>query len=212
MTREEVREQNKKLVIAKALACFIENGLDSTKIKDVAGAAGLTERTVYRYFETKADLLLAASYLFWSITIEKTNLAVKRSGVDKLSGLEQIRLMLYQYSSMIFDHPKGVRFILDAEVALSAYGKAHPAINRPPVRFEVSNSPLACAIRKGLQDGSVNPDADVKELYYNAYDSILGVMQRLVLDTTSARDVDNRQRMKHLCDMFVKEFSANTAR
>lgn len=211
MTREETREQNKKLVIAKALNCFIENGIDNTKIKDVADAAGLTERTVYRYFETKADLILAASYLFWSITIEKTNLAVKDNGVHKRNGLEQIRLMLYQYSSMIFDQPKGVRFILDAELALSAYGNAHPAVNRPPVKFEISSSPLACAIKKGLQDGSVNPNVDVKELYYNAYDSILGVMQRLVLDTTSATDVDNRQRMKHLCDMFVKEFSANTA-
>ncbi len=211
MSLEELRENNKNLVVKKALECFRENGIEKTKIKDVANAAGLTERSVYRYFETKADLVLAAAYLFWSITTDRANMAVMENGVQKLSGVEQIRIMLYHYANMIFEDPKGVRFILDAELALCSAGKNHQVVNRPPVKFEISTSPLACAIRKGLKDGSVDPNVDIKELYYNAYDSILGVMQRLALDTTSATDVDNEKRMKHLCDMLVREFGGNKA-
>ena len=36
---------------------------------------------------------------------------------------------------------------------------------------------MAKAIRKGLLDGSISPDVDVREIYYNSYDAILGIMR-----------------------------------
>ena len=74
-------------------------------------------------------------------------------------------------------------------------------------RYETSNGPVAKAIRKGLADGSISPDVDVRELYYNSYDAILGIMQRLSIGgTPSAGALDYRSRMQHLSDMFVKAF------
>ena len=66
---------------------------------------------------------------------------------------------------------------------------------------------MARAIRKGLADGSISPEVDVKELYYNSYDSILGIMQRLSIGgTPSAVDLDYDRRMQHLSEMFVRAF------
>ena len=48
MSLQEVREQNIALVTQTALACFVENGIDKTTIRDIAHRAGLTERSVYR--------------------------------------------------------------------------------------------------------------------------------------------------------------------
>ena len=61
MPHEELREKNIRLVIENALDSFLENGIEKTKVADVARRSGLTERSVFRYFETKADLVLAAS-------------------------------------------------------------------------------------------------------------------------------------------------------
>jgi hypothetical protein len=65
---------------------------------------------------------------------------------------------------------------------------------------------LVTAIRTGVKDGSVSAEVDVKELYYNAYDSILGVMQKLALEAPGYNELDNKKRMKDLCDLFVKAF------
>ena len=46
MSLQEVREQNIALVKQTALACFVENGIDKTTIRDIAHRAGLTERSV----------------------------------------------------------------------------------------------------------------------------------------------------------------------
>lgn len=64
-------------------------------------------------------------------------------------------------------------------------GKNSHVINRPPERFERYTGPLSIAIRKGLADGTVSPNANIKQLYYNAYDSILGMMQRLTVGVPS---------------------------
>ena len=90
---------------------------------------------------------------------------------------------------------------------LDSAGKNHEIKNRPPEPYETSNGPVAKAIRKGLADGSISPDVDVRELYYNSYDAILGIMQRLSIGgTPSAGALDYRSRMQHLSDMFVKAF------
>ena len=71
MPHEEQREKNIQLVTEKALDCFLENGIEKTKIADIARQCGLAERSVFRYFETKADLVLAASLLYWNRVLER---------------------------------------------------------------------------------------------------------------------------------------------
>lgn len=206
MSLEQLRERNIVLVTEKALDCFIKNGIDNTKIKDIAKSARLTERSVYRYFETKTDLVQAAAYLFWNETLEEIRTRIEVSRLNRLSGIEQIRALLYNYSNMYFENRLGVLFTLEAEMYLFSAGRSKTIV-RPPEKFDSSNSPLVLAIRKGLEDGSVNRTADVKEIYYNAYDSILGVMQKLALEASGYSELDNKRRLEHLCDLFVTAFA-----
>ncbi len=211
MSLEELREQNKQIVVEKALECFMEFGVDQTKIKDIAKAAKLTERSIYRYFETKVDIIQAATYLYWSKTLEETAREAAECRLDNMTGIQQISVLLNMYGSMFSRDPKAVRFTIDAEMALYKAGRNKQVLNRPPVKFEQSSSPVVMAIQKGLEDGSVSPTVDVKELYYNAYDAILGVMQRLSMDTTSAAELNVERRMAHLCQVFVQAFKGESA-
>ena len=79
-------------------------------------------------------------------------------------------------------------------------------MNWPPEQFERSNSPLVRAIRQGLADGSVSPKVDVKNLYYNAYDSILGVMQKMSWSRLQVSREEAGTRMDQLCDIFTAAF------
>ena len=99
-------------------------------------------------------------------------------------------------------------FSLDAEVALCNAGRQHAVINRPPERFEVAPGPIAAAIRRGLADGTVDPEADVKTLYYNTYDSILGVIQRMSVGVPSVHELDGHARIDALCEQFTRAFAA----
>ena len=205
MSLEELREQNKQLTVEKGLELFIKNGVDQTTVKDVATAAGLTERSVYRYFENKAELVLAAAFLFWERIAKRVEELVSEKSYQGMTGIEQIDIMLRFYANLYMENPDSVRFILNCETALYNAGIDADIQKRPPGRFEDSNSPMVRAIKAGLADGSVSPDVDVKEIYYNAYDAILGTMQRQAMGSTAC-DLDDGQRMEHLCDLFIAAY------
>ena len=204
MPHEEQREKNIWLVTD----CFLENGIEKTKISDIAQLSGLTERSVFRYFETKADLVLAASLLYWNRVLERIDRMSHENSDGSTTGLEDAEKILICYSKLYRLDPQGMRFTLDAELTLHSAGRLHEIRNQPPEPYETSNGPMAKAIRKGLADGSISPEVDVKEIYYNSYDAILGIMQRLSIGgTPSARELDYDSRMLHLGEMFVKALS-----
>lgn len=209
MPHEEQREKNIRLVTEMALDCFLENGIEKTKVCDIARRAGLTERSVFRYFDTKADLVLAASLLYWNRVLERIErMFHEDSAGDSTTGLEDAAKLFLCYSRLYQLDPKGMRFTLDAELTLHSAGKLHEIKNQPPEPYETSGGPMAKAIRKGLADGSISSDVDVREIYYNSYDAILGIMQRLSIGgTPSARELDYNSRMLHLSQMFVRALS-----
>ena len=208
MSQEEIRERNIRLVVNMALDKFIEQGISKTSLSEVADAAGLTERSIYRYYKSKNDLIIAASFCYWERVKTHIYDELKTRDFDALTGIEQVSIILNCYANMLFADPKGIRFSLDAEVALFNVGKNHHVINRPPERLEASDGPLAVAVQKGLNDGTVSPDADIKQLYYNAYDSILGMMQRITVGVPSVNELDAHERLRAMCDMFTREFAA----
>ena len=208
MSQGELRKQNIKLVVEKALGCFIRQGIDKTKVSQIAECAGLTERSVFRYFKTKTELVRAASYLYWDKVLEYIDRQQPEEASGRMTGLEELGQLLICYSNLYFDDPRGLRFTLDAELTLHSAGMKNENRNQPPEPYETSNGRVAKAIRRGLADGSISPDVDVKEMYYNSYDTILGIMQRLSIGgTPSGSELDYRKRMRSISDMFVRAFS-----
>ena len=88
MPHEEQREKNIRLVTEVALDCFLANGIEKTKVADIALRSGLTERSAFRYFETKADLVLAASLLYWKRILERIDRMSHTASDSSTTGLQ----------------------------------------------------------------------------------------------------------------------------
>jgi AcrR family transcriptional regulator len=58
--QEVQRQAAQQEIEAVALGLFLERGFAATTVDDVALAAGVSRRTVFRYFESKEDLVLAS--------------------------------------------------------------------------------------------------------------------------------------------------------
>ena len=207
MSLEELRERNKEYVLHKALECFIEKGIEHTTVLEIAKRACLTERSIFRYFPTKGDIVIAAAYLYWSKALERTRAMLAKNLRPGMTGLEEISAVLHTYIDMVFTDPQGIRCTMDAEMALYRAGVNHKVVNRPPEKFETASGPMAAAVRRGIADGSIPPTVDAKTLYYNSYDAILGVMQRMSVGVPSVDALNGHARLTQLCDMFAREFA-----
>lgn len=56
--RERSRRAVQREIAEVALGLFVEHGYDATTTEQIAAAAGMSQRTVYRYFATKDDILI----------------------------------------------------------------------------------------------------------------------------------------------------------
>ena len=56
--KEERRREKRSRILDEAGKLFVENGIESTKIIDIANAAGVAKGTVYEYFESKDDIVI----------------------------------------------------------------------------------------------------------------------------------------------------------
>lgn len=56
--RERTRRAVQKEIADAALALFVSRGYDATTIDDIAAAAGMSQRSVFRYFATKEDIVV----------------------------------------------------------------------------------------------------------------------------------------------------------
>jgi AcrR family transcriptional regulator len=56
--RERTRRAVQAEITAAALALFTEQGFDATTVAQIAAAAGISERSFFRYFATKEDVVI----------------------------------------------------------------------------------------------------------------------------------------------------------
>lgn len=209
MSLEDVRKQNKERVVEAALKCFSVNGIENTKVSDIAKQGGITERSVYRYFNTKADLVLEAALLFWAQSVEKSKKVYARTQHESLPGTEQIRLVLKAYADQYFVARKELLFIQEAEAYLSRNNMIHLIRNDLPSDFYKGTTPLAKAILKGMKDGTVKCSEERAErLYYNSYDSLLGLMQKMANTPADSPSMNpgEKERLDEFCDMLTDYF------
>lgn len=209
MSLEELREQNKENVAACALEHFIQNGIEPSKISDIAKKAGVTSRSVYRYFETKADLVLQAALLFWEQTVAESEKVWDNPHLQSMSGASQIEAVLKAYAHQYVASKEKLVFIQEAEVYLHRNGKIAPIQNKAPINFLSGKGPLNRAVHKGIMDGTVKNSPNLELLYYNAYDSLLGLMQKMAVGDADdwQKNCDGMARIDAFCEMLARSFS-----
>ncbi|GAG16406.1 unnamed protein product, partial [marine sediment metagenome] len=58
--REQVREERRQQILEAALEVFSRKGYHVTNVSDVAAQAGVSQGTIYWYFDSKDELFQAA--------------------------------------------------------------------------------------------------------------------------------------------------------
>ncbi len=195
-------------MIGYALRCFVEKGIEASTMTDIARRSDVTERSVYRYFDTKADLVLESALLFWKQAMDQAEGPEWKAQCAAMNGLEQIRHILYGYANLFLTNRQEMIFVHEAEGFLSRCGKTQLLGDIPPAAFDSSTGPLAVAIRKGMEDGTVRSDADIEALYYNTYDALLGLIQKLAIGGANSEQYNRMAcgRLHQFCDLLVDAY------
>ena len=152
--REKQKEERRKQILEAALTVFSQKGFHATNVSDVAAQAGVSQGTIYWYFESKEDLFTAALLSFFEDFGQEM--------VATLDACESASEKLHALGKTMEDFAEGAAGML---MLFLGYWASTP--NREEVgRFWVNlliefRDTLAGIIEEGVRNGEFKPvDAD----------------------------------------------------
>lgn len=111
--QEGLAEQRREQIVASAFAVFAERGYQAAGIADVARHAGVGQGTVYRYFDSKRELLDHVVDLGFDRLLSATGLGVGGPGPSSLEAFrERIEVVAERLFAMVDDEPALVKLVL----------------------------------------------------------------------------------------------------
>jgi AcrR family transcriptional regulator len=102
--RDQLREERRQQILNAALTVFRQKGYHATNVSDIAAQAGVSQGTIYWYFESKEALFTAALlWFFENFGAEAFAAAVKyETASEKLRALAQSMQELAQEAEGLF--------------------------------------------------------------------------------------------------------------
>ncbi len=191
----------RRLIADAARRLLAKKDIEATSMDEIAAAVDYTRRTLYAYFSSRDEILLAVltEDLADRWQAQRQAIAEVETGHDRLIAWGE---SLYAFSR---NHPQAVR--------LQAYWD-YRGIDRDTIsddvarEFEKVNTELADGLREifrlGIADGSLRPELDVDVCISQYLYSLRSVIHRALSPTYSFATFDPDGYVSHFLDLFSR--------
>lgn len=173
-TREEQKEQRRKLILEKALELFAKKGYSDTKIGDIAAAAHMSTGLMFHYFDSKEQLYEALVRM----GAEGTTLPQKLSYDNPLAYFEGFLTTLLSYAG---ENPWVFHmFVLMAQARRSEGIPPHIR----EIAMQVNQIEQSAKIIEEGQKQGYFRGGDPYALSFTFWSSVQGIMEQLAVTPT----------------------------
>lgn len=204
-------EARKGAILTAAIQEFIENGIDNSKISDIAKRAAVGTVTVYRYFETKPKLVIECATRLWSRETNNFIPQLNPVNFNNLNGFEQLAHVLGILGSLHETSPVMLRLLEQFDNYIVKEQIPKEQLRHYEAGIIGTRSTMLEAIRKGQKDGSIRRDINALQLYATANHAIVALSQKLLLRgevLESDLETDAKSQLKLLTDMVLNYIKA----
>jgi len=174
------KEKTRELIARAALTLFVEKGIDGTTIRDIAGAAGIAEGTLYRHYSGKDALawdLFSQNYTAFALEL-------KRLEASQPTVRAKVDAMVRQFCTFFDQDP-----VLFTYLLLAQHGHLQKVTPEMPNPVEVLREVLAAGMAAGeipMGDSNV---AAAMVLGIVLQIAVFKIYQRLTQSLTSLAEV-----------------------
>lgn len=207
LEREKQAESRRQEICEAALQQFVENGIDNTRMEDVAKYAEVGPATVYRYFENKQNLVAECAAGFWSRQVEQMQPQLDAIRASGKSGYEQVEALLKMAGGLYRTNPVWLRFLeqFDNYVVREKIPKDKLTAYERGI-FQTQDIMLD-AIWAGQSDGSIHKELDGKSFCVTIIHAITALSQKLLMRgdvLQSDHDLDAETQIRMMVEMALQ--------
>lgn len=189
MTRKEKEQMaRRQYIIDAATIIFARDGYEHASMNEIATASEFTKRTLYQYFEDKADLYLSVLLHHYERMVQ----ALLTEDYKGKNGLEIFRENLYKQYEYYLAHPEVFRIMYD--IGNVRTQTQNPKINDFLALDSKITASLKNTIESGQKDGSISDKEDALTTTINLKFFITAVFDKLIIvGNTYAKHIGKTQ-------------------
>ncbi len=171
--REREKEKRRTDIMNVSLKFFSGNGFELTSMDQIAEKLELSKGTLYLYFKSKDDLLLALAEKGLSLLLEEF-LKVKKMKIPPGEKLRQIGITYFQFNKKHLDY----LYILQKSESVDINSKNIPAnYNRFVETSSMCHTVVADVIQEGISDGTFREDINKFEMSFILWATTSGIIR-----------------------------------
>lgn len=200
------KEKRKEEVILAAIEVFKDNGIDNSKMTDIAERAEIGVATIYRYFNTKFELVIAAATTLWEEKISILYSKFHEPSFIELNGADRVRVILNIFVNVYQKYPEFISFLEHFDNYIVKESIPIENLERYEKIIIDTKSAIFDAIDQGKKDGSIKNNIDNDAFYITITHSLMSLCQKLILRGSilrSDRDIQGDTQLKLLIDMAM---------
>jgi AcrR family transcriptional regulator len=184
-----IQQNRRKQILDVALTLFHQKGYSSTKIADIAEAAGISKGLVYRYFNTKLDILRAYT-------------DAMQECLDEISGMPSATAALKDFGLKLLSDPYKTGYLPPMRVFITCFvrGELDPNIDENFIKKDFGKRYFGPIIKRG-QDSGEFTGGDPTEFADIYWHYLLGFMAHIIHDATQIVPIPD---LDIIIDLFKK--------
>lgn len=177
--RKQQMEQRTRQILNATLELFCEKGIEDTSVEEAAKAAGVGPATIYRYFETKAELAISAGIAYWQKIAEKYVCALSEKKYTEMNGYCQMHCIFQIFIRIFEEEFMFLKFLQEFDIFVRRYNIPKERLAEYEECILNLKPYVTDALEKGLKDGSLDFSYTVEEVYFSIMHTLLSLMQKL---------------------------------
>lgn len=155
---EELRNYNKQKVLEEAVGCLGEKGIHATKVSDIAQRAGVTTRSIERYYGGKENLLEFAAYDIFEKNFRATADNLKSLEGKISTGIEWMESFMDLQIEYFKEHFLEYMAIEEIEIYFYRKNFCEDLITEHLKHLKKLRTIVADILECGKKDGSIRED------------------------------------------------------
>ncbi|ETJ99765.1 transcriptional regulator, TetR family [Eubacterium nodatum ATCC 33099] len=198
------KEETNRRILDAGFCIFSEMSIDKVSMANVANKAGIGIATLYRYYRTKPELVVAVGTHVWSNFIR--NYTPIRND-DKITAVEELEFFLDSFLELYKNHKKLLCFnqffniyIRNEAVPPKALNSYNEMVDKLAMRFHRTYV-------KGERDKTLCTEMSEKAMFLSIVHLMLAAVTRYAIGLVYEKDSESYKELILLKNMIMREFS-----
>ena len=204
---KEWKQEKYQHILEAGFRLFAEKGIEQVTMTDIAEASKVGRMTLFRYFPSKTELVIAISTWKWKDYITSRNSLLSAEEMEKLTGADQLKIYIGSFLELYRYHKDMLRFNYNFNSFL-IYQKGTTEQKQPYQKLvDALSLQFHTLYECGRLDGTLNTDISEYTMFSSVFHVMLAAVTRYAMGLAIVNESDIEKELMMLADMMLSRFT-----